>query len=125
MNKQFRMKYEPITVKEPYKEEVRTFKTTDEFTIYYREHESELKGLSTMKLNRTFKIPGYRIRITKKGTDEEELILVKDYYKRSEVEGVEEGKNDIESRMRALEEQVKDLTNEITNISKFLEQMSQ
>ena len=124
MNKQFRMKDEPITVKEPYKEEGRTFKTTDEFTIYYREDESELKGLSTMKLNRTFKIPGYRIRITKKGTDEEELILVKDYYKRSEVEG-EEGKNDIESRMRALEEQVKDLTNEITNISKFLEQMSQ
>ena len=123
MNKQFRMKYEPITVKEPYKEEVKTFNTTDEFTIYYREHEDELKGMTSMKLNRTFKIPGYRIRITKKGTDEEELILVKDYYQRTSP--TTDDKDDISTRMRKVEEQVKDLTTEIANITKFLEQMSQ
>ena len=123
MNKQFRMKYEPITVKEPYKEEVKTFNTTDEFTIYYREHEDELKGMTSMKLNRTFKIPGYRIRITKKGTDEEELILVKDYYQRTTP--TTDDKDDISTRMRKVEEQVKDLTTEIANITKFLEQMSQ
>ena len=75
-----RVKYEPITVKEPYHADVKTFATPDEFTVYYREHESDLKSLSTLRLNKTFKIPGYRISVVGRGTEKEEIILKKDYY---------------------------------------------
>ena len=85
---------EPITIKEPYKPEVKEFVDTEEFTRYFRGNEELFKEpssdpekpskfLTTNKLNRTYKIPGYRIRIIRKGTDNEELTLVKDYYTRT------------------------------------------
>ena len=75
-----RMKYEPITIKEPHKYEIKNFEDPQAFTEYYREHEDEFKGVSTLVLNRTYKIPGYRISISKRGKEDEELILRKDYY---------------------------------------------
>ena len=75
-----RVKYEPITVREPHKYDVKTFEDPDEFTAYYREHEDAFKGVSTLVLNRTYKIPGYRISVSNRGKDNEELILRKDYY---------------------------------------------
>ena len=75
-----RYKFEPITVKEPHRYDVKTFTDPDEFTAYYRQHEDDFKGVSTAVLNRTYKIPGYRIAVPGRGTDREELILKKDYY---------------------------------------------
>ena len=77
---QLRMKFEPITIKEPHKYDVKSFEDSDDFTAYYRQHEDDFKGVSTAILNRTYKIPGYRISVTGRGTDKEELILKKDYY---------------------------------------------
>ena len=84
----------PITIKEPYKPDVKEFADTDDFTAYFRANEELFKEpsddpdkqahfLTTNKLNRTYKIPGYRIRIINKGKDNEELTLVKDYYSRT------------------------------------------
>ena len=56
-----RLKYEPITIREPHKYDIKTFDDPNDFTSYYREHEDEFKGVSTLVLNRTYKIPGYRI----------------------------------------------------------------
>ena len=76
---------DPITIKEPLNKDLKTFESTDEFTMFYRQNPDEFKNndktklLSANLLNRMFKIPGYRIRITNKGKDNEELILVKDY----------------------------------------------
>ena len=75
-----RYKFEPITVREPHKYDVKTFSDPDEFTAYYRQHEDEFKDISTAVLNRTYKIPGYRISVVGRGKDNEELILKKDYY---------------------------------------------
>ena len=75
-----RYKFEPITVKEPHRYDVKTFTDSDDFTAYYRQHEEDFKNVSTAVLNRTYKIPGYRISVTARGTDREELILKKDYY---------------------------------------------
>ena len=77
-----RIKYEPITVKEPHKYNVMEFADPEEFTAYYRENEDKFKGVSTLALNKTYKIPGYRISLQNKGKDNEELILKKDYYGR-------------------------------------------
>ena len=75
-----RYKFEPITVREPHKYDIKTFSDPDEFTAYYRQHEDEFKDVSTAVLNRTYKIPGYRISVVGRGKDNEELILKKDYY---------------------------------------------
>ena len=75
-----RIKYEPITVKEPHKYNIMEFADPEEFTAYYRENEDKFKGVSTLALNKTYKIPGYRISLQNKGKENEELILKKDYY---------------------------------------------
>ena len=75
-----RIKLEPITVKEPHKYNIMEFADPEEFTAYYRENEDKFKGVSTLALNKTYKIPGYRISLQNKGKENEELILKKDYY---------------------------------------------
>ena len=52
MSSNRRFKYEPITIKEPHKEEIKTFNDTEEFTQYYRSHEDEFKnGMFELKQN--------------------------------------------------------------------------
>ena len=76
---------DPITIKEPLNKETKEFENTDEFTVFYRQNESLFKDpvknkhLSANLLNRLYTIPGYKISITKRNSDNEELILIKDY----------------------------------------------
>ena len=109
-----RIKFEPITIREPHKYDVRTFEDSDEFTAYYRQHEDDFKGVSTAILNRTYKIPGYRISIVGRGTDKEELILKKDYYSgASKMETTNDYSEQIAMIMRRLD-----------NIESFLQHMA-
>ena len=119
MNSNKRFKYEPITIKEPHKEEVKIFENTDEFTQYYRSHEEEFKNVSTLILNRTYKIPGYRITITKRGTENEELQLKKDYYSGTKIAQTIDNNN--ENLIKLLDE-IKLLSQRIDNIEHFLSQ---
>ncbi len=107
-----RLKYEPITIQEPHKYDVKTFEDPNDFTSYYREHEDEFKGVSTLVLNRTYKIPGYRISVSKRGTENEELMLRKDYYPAAATE-----------KSVDANEFVKQLAARIDNIEMFLEQL--
>ena len=131
-----KLKVDPITIKEPYKPDVKEFADTDDFTRYFRANEDRFKEasddpdkpprfLTTNKLNRTYKIPGYRIRIIRKGTDNEELTLVKDYYNRTsdKEEQVEEPDNDTMDRCTELETQIGDIIERINNIETFLMQL--
>jgi hypothetical protein len=116
-----RLKYEPLTVKEPYVAEVKTFNNPDEFTIYYREHEDQLKNLSTLRLNKTFKIPGYRITVCKRGTDNQELMLKKDYYSglgcaSSCAAGTDNSQTELLEKISMLERR-------LDNIERFLQQL--
>lgn len=128
----------PITIKEPYKPDLQTFDTTDEFTAYFRANEDMFKEapkseednpkfLSANKLNRTYKIPGYRIRIINKGKDNEELTLVKDYYSRTSDDTNTNEKslndysaNELVERMNRMEETIQQLVDQINNIEEFL-----
>ena len=127
----------PITIKEPYKPDLKSFETTDDFTAYFRaneeifkeppkDEEDNPKFLTTNKLNRTYKIPGYRIRIIRKGTDNEELTLVKDYYSRPSVEGepLNDSINDTSNdKIVELATQLTDIIERINNIESFLVQL--
>ena len=134
-----KLKPTPITIKEPYKPDVKEFADTDDFTAYFRANEELFKEqpkaednpkfLSANKLNRTYKIPGYRIRIIRKGTDNEELTLVKDYYKRThdnEEPSNEPDNNNYEectNRIDELSNQLTDALERINNIEAFLLQL--
>ena len=111
-----RVKYEPITVKEPHKYNVQTFQDPDEFTAYYREHEDAFKGISTLVLNRTYKIPGYRITVSNRGKENEELMLRKDYY------GSTTNTTSKSQTIEALP-QLQELIARIENIEAYLEQL--
>ena len=108
-----RMKFEPITIKEPHKYDVKTFEDSDDFTAYYRQHEDEFKGVSTLRLNQSYKIPGYRISIRNRGGENEELILKKDYYGGAKTSEPEPAKDDrlaaLEARIRAIEQYLEQL----------------
>ena len=113
-----RLKYEPITIQEPHKYDVKTFEDPNDFTSYYREHEDEFKGVSTLVLNRTYKIPGYRISVSKRGTENEELMLRKDYYTSNNSKSGTDSENGVE-----MNELLKQLVARIDNIEMFLEQL--
>ena len=131
-----KLKCEPITIKEPYNPEVKEFADTEDFTRYFRTNEELFKEpssdpdkpakfLTTNKLNRTYKIPGYRIRIIRKGTDNEELTLVKDYYKRISEDVVNEDTVNEESnneKIVELEQSIADILERLNNIESFLVQ---
>ena len=128
---------DPITIKEPYKPEVKEFADTEEFTRYFRSNEELFKEpakseddtpkfLTTNKLNRAYKIPGYRIRIINKGKDNEELTLVKDYYTRStdKEEPLNETVDDTNSeRIDEMASQITDILERLNNIETFLLQL--
>ena len=132
-----KLKAAPITIKEPYKPDVKEFADTDEFTHYFRSNEELFKEvpkseddtpkfLTTNKLNRTFKIPGYRIRIINKGKDNEELTLVKDYYTRTsdKEETINETVDDTNSeRIDEMASQITDILERLNNIETFLLQL--
>ena len=135
-NIQLKLKVDPITIKEPYKPDVKEFADTDEFTHYFRANEDTFKEaakseddqpkfMSANKLNRTYKIPGYRIRIIRKGTDNEELTLVKDYYKRTnDNETLNETINDAANdKIVEIEQSIADILERLNNIETFLLQL--
>ena len=119
MSKFKRIKYEPVTVLEPHKYEVMTFTDPDEFTQYYRENEDKFTNLSTLVLNRTYKIPGYRISIQNKGKENQELILKKDYYGGTVTPGTSQPTTLPINYLT----QIQELTARVQNIEQFLEQL--
>ena len=125
---------DPITIKEPLNKDLKTFESTDEFTVFYRQNETLFKDpsknthLSANLLNRLYSIPGYKISITKRGTDNEELILIKDYRskyatgKNSENTNVESDNLNMEL-LQSLMDKINILTKRLDNIESYLEQL--
>ena len=107
---------EPIKIIEPFKSDVLLFENPDDFTEYYRTHEEEFKGVSTVLLNRKYKIPGYRITQTK---TTKELSLRKDYYGQGKT--TSDDNTDILNRIAKIENDVIELSKEINNIIKYLQ----
>ena len=123
-------RYDPIKIKEPLQINLKTFENTDDFTMFYRQNPDEFKNndktklLSANLLNRMFKIPGYRIRISNKGKDNEELILVKDYGYYAQIKSDNsETDNSNDELIQSLMDKVNILTKRLDNVETFLEQL--
>lgn len=122
---------DPITIKEPLNKDLKTFESTEEFTVFYRQNESLFKDpvknthLSANLLNRLYSVPGYKISITKRGSENEELILIKDYrskYKTSETNSVETDNLNSEL-LQSLMSKIDILTKRLDNVETYLEQL--
>ena len=124
-----------VQVIEPYKPQVIQFENIDDFNIYYTKHADDFKDITTYKLNVKYKIPGYKI--TRKSG---ELKLIKDYRSRgppsdevdySNKDKMTESQTDNEElpilrqRIENVEQQIKTLTAQLTNINKYLESISE
>ena len=125
---------DPITIKEPLNKDLKTFENTEEFTVFYRQNESLFKDpvknkhLSANLLNRLYSVPGYKISITKRGSENEELILIKDYRskynpnKNSETNSVETDNLNSEL-LQSLMDKINILTKRLDNVETYLEQL--
>jgi hypothetical protein len=125
---------DPITIKEPLNKDLKTFESTDEFTVFYRQNDSLFKDpvkntlLSANVLNRLYSVPGYKISVTKRGTDNEELILIKDYRSKYAT-GKNNQNNNSETDnlnnelLTSLMNKIDILTQRVNNIESFLEQL--
>ena len=119
----FQIDLKPLEVIEPYKPQIITFETIDEFNLYYNRHLDEFANMTTQKLNMKYKIPGYRIT---EPANSERLKLIKDYRQRSnpvsEPENInsygtinEDTLNELIQRIIALENQVEHITKYLSN----------
>lgn len=102
-----------IKVLEPVKNVIKEFDTPDEFNIYYMKNKDEIDKLTTHKLNKMFKIDGYRItRI--QGT----LMLRTDYAAKKRLNKLDEMK-ELSDRIDELQseyDEIKDRMNQLIEI---------
>ena len=125
---------DPITIKEPLNKDLKTFESIEEFTIFYRQNESLFKDpnknthLSANLLNRLYSVPGYKISITKRGSENEESILIKDYRSKYSAEKNSETTNAESDNLNneileSLTNKINILTKRLDNIESYLEQL--
>ena len=102
-----------IKVLEPVKNVIKEFDTPDEFNMYYMKNKDEIDKLTTHKLNKMFKIDGYRItRI--QGT----LMLRTDYAAKKRLNKLDEMK-ELSDRIDELQseyDEIKDRMNQLIEI---------
>lgn len=91
-----------LKIIEPIKIDVKTFQNEKEFEDYYNLNKKSLEDSTTTRLNRMFKIPGYRITRIKN-----ELCLKKDYVKKDE----------------SPKEDIKDFTQDIDEIKTSIDEL--
>lgn len=103
-----------IKVLEPVKNVIKEFDTPDEFNMYYMKNKDEIDKLTTHKLNKMFKIDGYRItRI--QGT----LMLRTDYAAKKRIDKQASSVDELRDRIDELQseyEEIKDRMNQLIEI---------
>ena len=91
---------EPIILK-------REFKNIDDFKLYYETHRDEFKNKKSNRLNKEYRIVGYKISNAKLDASNGEIKLVKVYGK---------SKNNMDERINELEHKIKILTDSLAQI---------
>ena len=85
----------------------REFKNVDDFKLYYETHRDEFKNKKSNRLNKEYRIVGYKISNAKLDASNGEIKLVKVYGK---------SKNNIDERINELEHKIKILTDSLAQI---------
>ncbi len=90
---------------------LKNFNSVDEFNLYYTKHKDEMDILTTQKLNKLYKIDGYRI--TKKDTRDKEghlqqgiICLKKQIEKKEEKEDFKNEIDEINEKIQNLDKKM-------------------
>ena len=106
-----------LKVLEPIQLDVKTFKDKQEFELFFNSHKNEFENSTTTRLNRMYKIPGYRISRVK-----DELCLKKDYTKNN----LGNSSNIDTQQIEELEEKImKSLEEERGNTEELIEKVNE
>ena len=100
-----------VKVVEPIQSPMKEFNSVDEFNLFYHNHKDEMMATTTHRLNKMYKINGYRIT---KIRGELCLKKVREAVKQKSVESEDGGDGvdesvDIETRLQRLEEVVNEI----------------
>ena len=98
---------------------VKNFDTLDEFQNYYNLHKDEIDKLSTIKLNRMFKIKDHKITRRTIDGNETKTLCFRQLLK-SEMETHDEHDNEIENTLSELNDRIKMLEVDNQKIKKQL-----
>ena len=99
---------EPLEVIEPYHPQIIQFESIEDFNTYYSKHQNDFNE-TTHKLNKKYKIPGYKLTNLKG-----KLKIIKDYQSKISHEASSE---EIE-HIKSLEEKIKKQQTIITELQK-------
>ena len=100
---------------------IKNFDTLEEFQNYYNLHKSEIDKLSTVKINRMFKIKDYKItHRTVSGAEDKTLCFRQLLKNEMENHEREEHDNEIETTLTELNERIKQLELDNSKIKKQL-----
>ena len=106
-----------LKVLEPIQLDVKTFQDKQEFELFFNSHKNEFENSTTTRLNRMYKIPGYRISRVK-----DELCLKKDYTKNN----LGNSSNIDSQQIEELEEKImKSLEEERGNTEELIEKVNE
>ncbi|KAK8883216.1 hypothetical protein M9Y10_045867 [Tritrichomonas musculus] len=103
-----------IKVLEPVKNCIKEFDTPDDFNIYYMKNKDEIDKLTTHKLNKMFKIAGYR-KTRIKGS----LMLRTDYASKKKNDKQASSVDELRDRIDVLQreyDEIKDRMNQLIEI---------
>ena len=107
---------EPLEVIEPYRPQIIQFESIEDFNSYYSKHQNEFNE-TTQKLNKKYKIPGYKFT-SLKGT----LKIIKDYQLKdsseSSLEETPQEREFMKCHVKNLEEKIKNQQNMINELQK-------
>ena len=92
----------------------REFKNIDNFKLYYESHRDEFKNKKSNRLNKEFRIVGYKISNAKLDASNGEIKLVKVYGKSKN--NIDECINACNTRINELEHKIKILTDSLAQI---------
>lgn len=106
-----------LKVIEPIKNYLKEFKTVDEFNLWYSKNKEEVDKLTTHKLNKMYKIDGYRI------TKIKGVLMLKKWVEKDEKEIVSKASLRTES-IEELRNEINEIRNTVNKIISFLQESS-
>ncbi len=118
-----------LKVIEPIKNYLKEFKTVDEFNLWYSKNKDEVDKLTTHKLNKMYKIDGYRITKIKgvlmlkkwEGIDEKSTGISNNKELESDLKTAEL-ENFVRSKTLLLESEIKEIKETVNKIITFIQE---
>ena len=118
-----------LKVIEPIKNYLKEFKTVDEFNLWYSKNKDEVDKLTTHKLNKMYKIDGYRITKIKgvlmlkkwEGIDEKSTGISSNKELESDLKTAEL-ENFVRSKTLRLESEIKEIKETVNKIITFIQE---